>query len=154
MDESTYIALCETELTTLYRMAMSVVRNRPDTEDAVQQALMKAWQHRGKAQPGKERAWLMRILVNECYTILRKRRTYPLEDAENIPAPTDGESELGDAIRALPETLRTPLLLKYMVGMTEKEVAASLRLPVSGVKNRLFRARKALKKLLSEEENP
>ncbi len=154
MDESTYIALCEENLPLLHRMAMSMVHTRADAEDAVQQALMKAWQHRQKAHPGRERAWLMRILINECYTLLRRKRTWPLEEAANVPAPGDPDTGLKDAIDALPESLRTPLLLKYMAGMTEREAADALHLTVSGLKNRLFRARKALKKMLNEEVEP
>ena len=72
---------------------------------------------------------------------------------EDVPlaAPESTDLELREAINALPEALRTPLLLKYMEGMTEKEVAEALRLPVSSVKSRLFRARKLLKQELNEE---
>ncbi len=53
---------------------------------------------------------------------------------------------------ALPERLRTPLLMRYMEGYSEREIAAALHVPVTTVKNRLFRARKALKKQLSGSE--
>lgn len=155
MDESTYIALCRAHLPALHRMAMSITGSRPDAEDAVQQALLKAWQHRHKARPGLERAWVMRILVNECYTLLRRRkREIPMEE---LPVRTGGvpeDSPLHAAIRALPERLRTPILLKYMEGMSEKEVAETLRIPLSSVKNRLFRARRLLKTELNEEVGP
>ncbi len=154
MDEARYIALCEENLAVFYRMAYSIVSNRADAEDAVQQALMKAWQHRKKAHPGKEKAWMMRILVNECYTLLRQRRTLPLEDAADVPAPNEQDDGLREALNALPEKLRTPLLLKYMAGMTEREAADALHLTVSGLKNRLFRARRQLKTLLNEEASP
>lgn len=155
MDESTYIALCQQHLPAFYRMALSITGTRPDAEDAVQQTLLKGWQHRQKARAGLERAWLMRILVNECYTLLRQRsRAIPMEDLPLQPHDAPGISPLQEAIRALPEHLRTPVLLKYMEGMSEKEVAEALRLPVSSVKNRLFRARKLLRKELNEEVGP
>ena len=155
MDESTYIALCRENLTAFHRMALSITGSRPDAEDAVQQALMKAWQHRHQARPGLERAWVMRILVNECYTLLRQRKkVIPMEELPTRTFDVPGDSPLQAAVRALPETLRTPLLLKYMEGMTEKEVAEALRLPLSSVKNRLFRARKLLRKELNEEVSP
>ena len=94
----------------------------------------------------------MRILVNECYTLLRQRKkVIPMEELPTRTVDVPGDSPLQAAVRALPETLRTPLLLKYMEGMTEKEVAEALRLPLSSVKNRLFRARKLLKQELNEE---
>ena len=154
MDDATYTALAEQQMNALFRMAYSIVGNQADAEDAVQQTLLRAWQHRGRARPGAERAWMMRILVNECYTLLRRRKKLvPMDDLPPLP-PSADHSALHDAIRSLPETLRTPLLLKYMEGMREKEVAAAMGLPVSSVKNRLFRARKALKKQLNEEVGP
>lgn len=157
MDESVFIGLCREHTAALYRMAVSILRSPPDAEDAVQQALLNAWAARKKASPGLEKAWLMRIVINESLTILRKRRrTLPTEDFPALVAPEadDSAAALHAAIRALPESLRTPLLLKYMEGMTEKEVATALALPLSAVKNRLFRARKALQKALNEEVSP
>lgn len=154
MDEATYLALCQREMQPLYRIACSIVGSPQDAEDAVQQALLNAWRAREKARSGSERAWMMQILVNECRSILRKRRR--LIPVEEVPCRSSGlpEMALNDALRALPESLRTPLLLKYMEGMTEKEVAAALRLSIPGVKNRLYRARKALQKQLDEEVSP
>ncbi len=155
MDDQTCAALCERELTAFYRVAYSIVGNRADAEDAVQQAFLRGWKARAQARPDAEKAWMMRIVINECYTILRKRkRTVPMDDLSALPAPSAPDAGLAEAIRALPESLRTPLLLKYMEGMTEKEVATVMHLSLTGAKNRLFRARKALKTLLDEEELP
>lgn len=156
MDQATFTTLCEAHLPAFFRMACSILHNPADAEDAVQQALLRAWRLRTKARPGLEKAWVMRIVINESLTLLRKRRrTLPTEDFSALAAPVpEDHSALHTAIQTLPEILRTPLLLKYMEGMTEKEVAATLRIPVSSVKNRLFRARKALKKQLSEEVQP
>lgn len=151
MDETTYIAVSEQYMPSLYRAAYSIVQNRHDAEDAVQQALLNAWKGREKARDGAERAWMMRIVINECYTILRKRqRSIPTDQVPETPV-QQADPALYEAISALPENLRTPFLLKYMEGMSEKEVAAALRLPLPSVKNRLFRARKKLQKELQEE---
>ena len=157
MDEAVFIALCERHMTALYRMAVSILRSPTDAEDAVQQALLNAWRARSRAKPGLERAWLMRIVINESLTLLRRRRrTIPTEDFPALAAPEADNSAaaLHAAIAALPESLRTPLLLKYMEGLTEKEVAEALRLPLSSVKNRLFRARRKLQTMLNEEVSP
>ncbi len=152
MDEAAYIALCEEHLPSFYRIACSIVGNPQDAEDAVQQALLNAWRARDKARPGAERAWVMRILINECYSLLRRRkRLIPTAALPLPPSPAEADTALQDAIRSLPEILRTPVLLKYMEGMSEKEAAAALGLPVSTVKNRLYRARKQLQTLLNEE---
>ena len=156
MDEAVFIDLCERHMPALYRMAVSILRSPADAEDALQQALLNAWQARRRAKPGLERAWLMRIVINESISILRRRRrAIPTEDFPTLTATENAESTtLHAAIRALPESLRTPLLLKYMEGMTEKEVAEALRLPLSSVKNRLFRARRKLQAMLNEEVSP
>lgn len=155
MDEATYLALSQANMPSFYRVAYSLVGNRPDAEDAVQQALLSAWAHRQKAHPGAERAWMMRIVVNECYNILRRRKkAIPVADVPQGMSTRMEPTPLQEAVRALPENLRTPLLLKYMEGMSEKEVASALGIPVSSVKSRLFRARKKLQKQLTEEVSP
>ncbi len=157
MDDETYIAVSEAQMPSFFRMAYSILRNRHDAEDAVQQALLNAWKSRDRARPGAERAWMMRIVVNECHNIQRsRRRCLPVPDFPEEAAPSAQETDTGlyEAIQALPEKLRTPLLLKYMEGMSEKETAAALGLPLSSVKNRLLRARKALQKTLCEEVAP
>ena len=150
MDENRFITVSEQNMTAFYRMACSIVGNRTDAEDVVQQALLKAWKARGAAREGLERAWMMRIVINESYTLLRRRRRQFCECSERTVCPPE-DRDLYDAIQSLPETLRIPFLLKYMEGMRETEVAKALRLPVSSVKNRLFRARKQLRKWLNEE---
>lgn len=154
MDETTYVALCEMHMPALHRIACSILHIRADAEDALQQTLLLAWQHRAKAHPGCEKAWMMRILINVCRSMLRKRRIcVPLEDI-TLTAPESTDFTLREAIQALPENLRTPLLLKYMEGMSEKEVAAATGLSVTRVKSRLYRARKHLQKDLDEEVDP
>lgn len=156
MDEAVFTLVCERHLAAFYRIAVSILHSPPDAEDAVQQALLNAWQSRQKATPGLERAWIMRIVINESIAILRRRRrTIPVDDFPCASASIDApDSALQEAIDSLPDSLRIPLLLKYMEGMTEKEVAAALRIPLSSVKNRLFRARRKLQKLLNEEVSP
>lgn len=154
MDEETYMTVSEANMPLFYRMAYSILGNRHDAEDAVQQALLNAWKSRDRARPGAERAWITRIVVNECHNILRcRRRCLPTADfpEEAVPSVQETDTGLYEAIQALPEKLRTPLLLKYMEGMSEKETAAALGLPLSSVKGRLLRARRDLKKILREE---
>lgn len=153
MDEAVFTAISTQHMSSFYRTAYSIVRNRPDAEDAVQQALLRAWQARSKAREGAERAWMMRIVINECYTLLRRRhRETVVEDLPSL-AVASGPPQTGlyEAIQALPESLRTPFLLKYMEDMTEKEVAAAMGLALPSVKNRLFRARKILQKEMEKE---
>ena len=151
MDENRFIELSQQSMAAFYRMAYSIVGNRADAEDAVQQALLNGWKARERVREGVERAWMMRIVINECYTVLRRRkRCQPSDQIEPVAPPAE-DTGLYEAIQSLPENLRTPFLLKYMEGMREAEVAGAMGLPVSSVKNRLYRARKQLRKILNEE---
>ncbi|MGI6696229.1 MAG: RNA polymerase sigma factor [Christensenellales bacterium] len=139
---------------TLYRLSMSILRHEADCRDAVQQAIMKAWAARDRVDPDRFRAYLTRIVVNECRNIQRRRqRVYPVAEMPDTEAVYQPEkSELAEAIQLLPESLRTPLLLFYMENYTEKETARALGITVTAVKNRLFRARRALKQRLTDWE--
>ena len=151
MDDATFIRLCEAEMTGLYRMAVSILRRQQDAEDAVQQALLKGWTARQKAWRGSERAWLMRIVINECRNVQRYRmRVSPVETLPETPSDVP-DVGLRLAVDALPEALRLPLLLKYMESMSEKDIAVALRLSIPAVKSRLLRARRTLRKALNEE---
>lgn len=138
----------------MYRLSMSILRNEQDCQDAVQQALLNAWRARARVDEGRFRAYLLRIVVNECRNIQRQRmRVTPVAELpEQMHMPEQGPSELREAVGLLPELLRTPLLLHYMEGLSEKETARVLGVPVTAVKNRLFRARRALRNRLTEWE--
>ena len=91
---------------------------------------------------------MTRILINECKSLLRKRRsTLPLEGAP-LPAqpPVDEQALLlREALFALPEKQRVPLILHAVEGYTFHDIAAMLALPTGTVKTRVARAQKKLK---------
>ena len=68
-----------------------------------------------------------------------------MERPEDTPDPSRPDSELKAVVDSLPETLRLPLLLRYMEGYSEKEAAGILRIPVNTLKARLKRARAKLR---------
>lgn len=139
---------------TLYRISMSILRHEADCRDAVQQALLNVWVARGRLEEARFRTYLTRVVINECRNIQRRRiRETPVDempDLEYVMQPE--QSELREAIDLLPESLRTPLLLHYMELFSEKETAGALGITVVAVKNRLYRARKALKQQLKDWE--
>ncbi len=140
----------------LYRVSMSILRHEADCRDAVQQALMKTWAARERVDSLRFKPYLTRVLINECRNIQRQRmRVTPVAELpiEHMTYQKEEEdSELAYAIAQLPEPLRTPLLLFYMENYSEKETAQALGIAVSAVKNRLYRARRALKKRLVDWE--
>ena len=137
-----------------YRLALSILHQREDAMDAVQQAIEKAWNASARIRSGEEKAYITRIVINECRNIQRHRmRVVPgAEDFTDIQSAVDPpDTDLADAISGLPEKLRLPLLLRYMEGYSEKEVAETLRISVPALKSRLFKARSMLKEFMMEE---
>ena len=138
----------------LYRLSVSYLHSDADAQDAVQQALEKAWQHRSRVGDGAFRPWLTRIVINECKTQLRRvKRVQPSDKLEAYAGTTPPpDITLSDALSRLPDKLRTPLLLHYMEGFSVEEVAKSLRVPATTVRSRLYRARNALRDQLNDGE--
>ena len=138
---------------TLYRVSCSQLSQSCDRDDAVQECLYKAWANRRKLKDESVmQTWVIRILINECRNIQKKRgRETPLDELPEHPAPPDANRELHDAIFAIDKTLRLPILLHYVEGYSTKEVAQILRIPHGTVKSRMSRARHELNKVLNWE---
>lgn len=136
----------------LFRISFGLVPSRFDQEDAVQEAIRIAWQ---KLPTLKEEryfsTWLIRILIHECYSLLRrKNREIPMEViACNLPP--DGDQEVMEALMALDAKQRLPILLHYVEGYSIKEIARMLRVPESTVKTRMARGRALARDILKEE---
>lgn len=152
VSETSFVTQVREKREMLYRLSVSMVRSDADAQDAVQQALEKAWQHRDRVEEGAFVPYLTRIVINECKTQLRrKRRTIPSENLEALGGTAEQpDLALRDALDRLPEKLRTPLVLHYLEGMPLADVSRALRLPESTVRSRVHRARQALRKALQE----
>ena len=144
-----------TELTPmLYRICCLQLRTPADREDAVQEAIFRAWKKRGSLRHEEYfNTWLTRILLNVCHDIQKRQKRH--QPYENIPEPhikpADRDDELRYALTALDEKLRIPVLLHYIEGYSVKEIADMLNIGISAVKLRLMRGRNKLKEMLSEE---
>ncbi len=154
VDEQTFVREVQAMERTLYRVSRSYLSRSEDCADAVQEALSKAWAKRKQADPTYFRAWLTRIVINECHNLYRRRkRMVYTEDVEvSQSADFDESFALRQALSTLPEKLRLPLLLHYLEGFPLTDVARILHLPVGTVKSRLHQARKALRFELEQEE--
>ena len=137
---------------TLYRVAKSLLYNDADCADAIQEAIVKAF---SKLHTLKEdtyaKTWLVKIVMNECYAIMRKeKRIISLDDyqMEDKAAEQEDYSELYEAIFILPEPVKLCVTLYYLEGYSVKEVAQILDITESAVKNRLLKARAVLKESL------
>lgn len=136
---------------TLYNIAKSILIIDTDCEDAVQNAILNAYTKLSSLKNEEYfKTWLVRILINECSTILRRQQRlapYDAAAAEAIPTPAaDDYSDLYAAITALEEKLRLPVELYYLEGFKTREIAGMLGIPENTVKTRLRAAREHLRK--------
>lgn len=137
---------------TLYRVCCTHLSCSADREDAVQETLRRAWEKRARLRDERYlRTWVIRILLNVCRDMQRNaRRVTPMDELPETPAPTR-DTRLTDALGAMEEKLRTPIVLHYLEGFSVEEIAAILHLPQGTVKSRMNRGRSRLRELLSEE---
>ena len=137
----------------LYRVARTMLPQECDCEDAVQEALLRAWDRQETLrQEAYFETWLIRILINQCKTFYRRRPPEPAELTEDIPQVSSEETPLLEALMVLPRKQRVTLELHYIEGYSVAETARILRLPEGTVKWRLKRGRELLKKALNREE--
>ena len=144
----------------LYSTAKSILKDDQDCADAIQETIVKAFSKIKTLRSDKyARTWLIRILINECYTLLRKSSKFvPLEEmnksAESgIQQDTD-YSELYKAVSSLKEELRLPVILYYIeeLKLSIREIAQILGITEGAVQKRLSRARGKLKRDLQENK--
>ena len=143
-----------TEMTqTLYRVSCSQLPNEADREDAVQEALRRAWEKRGSLRNEEYfRTWVIRILLNVCHDIRREgKRMIPAEEIPGLDVPSEEPVDLKECLLRLDERERIPILLYYLEGFDIGQIAAVLRIPRGTLKSRLHRGRDRLKAICREE---
>ena len=160
----------------LYAAAMRMTRNPADAEDLVQETFLKAYRAYHTYTEGTNlKAWLYRILTNTYINRYRKLSRRPTEvdlgEVEDLylyrRVSTEGtreasrsaeeevlsgfvDSDVKQAIEALPEHFRLPVLLADVEGFSYKEISDIMDVPIGTVMSRLHRGRKALQKALWE----
>ena len=139
----------------LYRICLITLKNEADAEDAVQETLIRYMQKRPRFDNvTHEKAWLIRVAVNLCRDMLRKRR-YHEEETDQIAAPEENEQyrAILDALLTLPESFRVPVTLYYVEGYSVAELADILGKTQSAIKMRLSKGRKLLREAYGKEQN-
>ena len=153
MTNEEFVRLVSDAERSLYRVAKSILQNDEDCADAIQSAILNAFDKFDTLKQQKYfTTWLTRILINECYQMIRSRREQVLyEDyMENQESPEE-QGEVYAAVMELEELYRMPFVLHYIEGYSVKEVASILEISVSNVKIRLSRARGRLQDALKGE---
>ena len=173
-DQALFEALAMEYLTPLYSSALRMTHNPADAEDLVQETYLRAYRGFGGFEAGTNlKAWLFRILTNTYINQYRAKKRRPeqqeLDEVEELflyrrlgglEAAVAGRTtedivlehftdiEVQQAVDALPENFRIPVLLADVEGFSYKEIAGILDVPIGTVMSRLHRGRKALQKAL------
>jgi RNA polymerase sigma-70 factor (ECF subfamily) len=143
-----------------YRTACLILGNRADAEEAVQDAYLRAWRFRDSLTSVPSiRPWLYRVVVNACYSKLRREiphrdRRAGDEHLGGVPARSEGpENRAVDsatsgtvlaALERLPLSLRVPVVLRYYADLSERDIALAIGRRQGTVKSRLHEARRRL----------
>ena len=175
-DSDAFVELSKLHSNRLLRTIYHITRNWHDAEDALQDAMLRAFSHMNDFQEKSSfSTWLTRIAINSALMILRKKRdcyeipfdgiddsgdTYerwelrsPAESPESRFARKEREELLRDAILRLPELLREVVELRQARGYSTREIAQALGISVPAVKSRLSRARLTLRTTLLPENS-
>jgi RNA polymerase sigma-70 factor (ECF subfamily) len=181
-DERAFELLMRRHNQMLYRIARAILRDGAEAEDAVQDAYLAAFRNIAGFRGGSRLStWLARIVINESYALLRKRKragvvlpfdpggvTWSSGDRgaeEDAMIETQTHTEQPDAaasraevrrllernIDALPDQFRTAFILREVEEMSVDEAAACLGVPAATVRSRAFRARALLREAMARE---
>jgi RNA polymerase sigma-70 factor, ECF subfamily len=170
-DSDAFVELSKRHSGKILRTIYRVTRNWHDAEDALQDAMLRAFSHLKDFQEKSSfYTWLTRIAINSALMILRKKRgcnelsfggiddsgdnyerwevKSPAENPESRLARKEREELLRDAVLRLPQVLREVVELQQAKGYSLRETAEALGISVPAVKSRLSRARATLRTAL------
>jgi RNA polymerase sigma-70 factor (ECF subfamily) len=179
-DERAFELLMRRHNQMLYRIARGILRDGAEAEDAVQDAYLAAFRNIAAFRGGSRLStWLARIVINESYALLRKRKRAGVvlpfgpqseawgtgerdaeEDAMTATAAEQPDAAASRAevrrllernIDALPDQFRTAFILREVEEMSVDEAAACLGVPAATVRSRTFRARALLREAMARE---
>lgn len=142
-----------------YNLARWLTRDLADAEDVVQESYMRAFKFFGGFNGGDGKSWMLRIVRNTCFSWLQKNRSHALvyELSEELcdDNRSDPETEmvenaerlrLRQKIKNLPAHFREVIVLRDIEGLSYKEIASVIEVPVGTVMSRLARGREQLQK--------
>lgn len=166
-DRGQFAVLVERYQREIFNLAYRSTHHREDAEDITQETFLRAFRGLGLYDPARPlRTWLYTIAVNVCRDWARRRGSRPstvelvesdgVRVAEAAPQPHEVAAQketrlaVEAAVMQLEPDYRLPVILFYMRGVPQAEIAEIMGVPLSIVKNRLFRARRRLRTMLGD----
>lgn len=152
--QDTINVLIDAELPMLRTVAYRVLGNTHDADEAIQNALLKAWKHFERFRnESKLSSWVYRVTLNECFEMLRKRKTelkylkmYVENPQPNKTVDDERLNELRLAIAALPKIYRAALTVGYLSELSTENAAEKLECSVNTLYQRIHKAKQLLKR--------
>jgi RNA polymerase sigma factor (sigma-70 family) len=147
-----------------HNLARWLLRNEQDAQDVVQEAFLRAFRSFAGFRGSSGRAWLLTIVRNTAYTLLKKNRTTDFttvfdeeihaSDCESVSPATilehvEDEELIKSAMDKLPAEFREILVLRHQESLSYNEIGEILKIPIGTVMSRLARARGKLKEYLA-----
>ena len=148
----------------LYRVARAYLRSEEDIADAIQESILHGWRDLGKLNtPAYFKTWMIRILINECIRMQRRRKQETLVDfpasydgKEITPWMSEGKSErdewqpgcgleFEEMMGVLSGQTADAMVLYYGEGYTTKEISELLEITEAAVRKRLSRGREEIR---------
>jgi len=149
----------------VYNVALRMLNDLDAADDATQQAFVAAYQKIHTFHGGSFKAWIMRIVTNKCYDMLRKEQRYPTQSIDSSPYDPEDDMESGwyleddnflpeeqvvlreleaavqHCIEQLPQEFKAVVVLVDIQGLNYAEAAYAVKKPLGTIKSRLARAR-------------
>jgi RNA polymerase sigma-70 factor, ECF subfamily len=166
--DDTFETVVLPHLDAAYRLARWLLRNEHDAEDCVQDAALRALRYFQTFTGGSGRAWFLRIVRNTCHgrwASDSRRQTdtfdeeqhsdgWSLPDPETLALRADCSAHIEETMRTLPARFRELLVLRELEGLSYRELADILDIPIGTVMSGLSRARQAFRAAFERELNP
>lgn len=151
MEQETFALNIREYAPNMYRLALAMLHNRQDAEDAVSEAVLRAYEkiHTLRDQD-RFRPWIMQITANEARKLYgKKKQVTPMEDMESyMPVFRDENHELWDVVMQMESVHREVIMLYFYERFSIREIGRILRVPEGTVKSRLSRAKEKLRMML------
>ncbi|MTH54090.1 sigma-70 family RNA polymerase sigma factor [Bacillus mangrovi] len=148
-DGEAFVSLVKQYEDVLYRTASRLLNNEEDVADAMQDAIISAYEKLHTLKTDEYfNTWIYKILINKCNSLLKKKEKVLTIDDHLLPQRRNDDFqkvELEDALNSLGDKYKLVLTLYYIVGLNCKEISEFLKEPEGTVKSRLSRAKAILR---------
>jgi len=135
----------------LYKISWSYLYNHADIEDVLQDTLIKAYENiHTLKNPDYFESWYISILINECKKKLRNKKKEVLKENIEQDEYSVEQYSFFQELNSIDEIYKEVIVLKYISGYTQEEIAHILDIPIGTVKSRIYRGLKELRKLIKE----